>query len=135
MPVGWPHDQSFLPQLERYRAAGVDAVMLNIGFGEMSIEDHVRTLASLRHWLKARPERYILLNQPDDAERARATGRLAVGFDIEGANAIGDQINLIEFYYDLGVRWMLLAYNRNNRAGGGGASIEDATNVSSRPRL
>jgi membrane dipeptidase len=119
MPVGWPHDQSFLPQLERYRAAGVDAVMLNIGFGEMSIEDHVRTLASLRHWLKARPEQYLLLNEPDDAERARATRRLAVGFDIEGANAIGDQVNLVELYYDLGVRWMLLAYNRNNRAGGG----------------
>jgi membrane dipeptidase len=119
MPVGWPHDQSFLPQLERYRAVGVHAVMLNIGFGEMSIEDHLRTLASLRHWLKARPEQYILLNQPDDAKRARATGRLAVGFDIEGANAIGDQINLIELYYDLGVRWMLLAYNRNNRTGGG----------------
>jgi membrane dipeptidase len=46
-------------------------------------------------------------------------GASAVGFDIEGANAIGDQINLIELYYDLGVRWMLLAYNRNNRAGGG----------------
>src|ERR1700722_11644249 len=73
MPVGWPHDQSFLPQLERYRAAGVDAVMLNIGFGEMSIEDHLRTLASLRHWLKARPEQYILLNHTDDSDRARAT--------------------------------------------------------------
>jgi membrane dipeptidase len=119
MPVTRPLDTSFLPQLQRYRAAGVDAVMLNIGFGEMSVEEHVRMLAGMRHWLKARPDEYVLIATADDVETARATGRLAVGFDIEGANAIADQPSLIELYYDLGVRWMLLAYNRNNRVGGG----------------
>ena len=114
-----PHDTSFLPQLERYRAAGVDVAMLNVGFGEMGIEDHVRMLASMRHWLSARPDDYVLIDTVDDIDRARATGRLAVGFDIEGANAIGDQISLIQLYHDLGVRWMLLAYNLNNRVGGG----------------
>ncbi|MFN7988883.1 MAG: membrane dipeptidase [Thermoanaerobaculia bacterium] len=119
MPVGRPNDTSFLPQLQRYRSAGVDAVMLNVGFGEMGVEEHLRTLADMRHWLKARPAEYVLIDTADDVERARATGRLAVGFDIEGANAIADQPSLIETYYDLGVRWMLLAYNRNNRVGGG----------------
>jgi membrane dipeptidase len=66
-----------------------------------------------------RPDEYLLLLQPEDVERARRTGRLAVGFDIEGANAIGDQLSLIQMYYDLGVRWMLLAYNVPNRVGGG----------------
>ncbi|MEY3273368.1 MAG: hypothetical protein RLZZ341_2269 [Pseudomonadota bacterium] len=51
--------------------------------------------------------------------RASETGRLAVAFDIEGANAIGDLISLLEAYKALAVRWMLLAYNRNNRVGGG----------------
>lgn len=119
MPVQRPHDTSFLPQLQRYRAAGVDAVMLNAGFGEMGIEEHVRTLAVMRHWLKARPDEYMLIDSADDIEHARATGRLAVGFDIEGANAIADQPSLVQLYYDLGVRWMLLAYNRNNAAAGG----------------
>lgn len=119
MPVGRPHDTSWLPQLLRYRAAGVDVVMLNVGFGEMGIEPHVRTLASMRAWLLARPDEYVIALRVDDIARARATGRLAVGFDIEGANAIDDQPSLIALYYDLGVRWMLLAYNRNNRVGGG----------------
>ena len=119
MPVNRPHDTSFLPQLERYRNAGVDAVMINVGFGEMGVEEHVRTIASMRRWLKARPDGYVLVASADDVERARATGRLAVGFDIEGANAIAEQPSLIQLYYDLGVRWMLLAYNRNNRVGGG----------------
>lgn len=119
MPVGRPHDTSFLPQLQRYRAAGVSAVMINIGFGDMGIEEHVRTLASMRHWLRARPDEYLLIASADDIERAHASGRLAVGFDIEGANAVADQISLVSLYHELGVRWMLLAYNNNNRAGGG----------------
>jgi membrane dipeptidase len=85
----------------------------------MGIEEHVRTLASLRHWLKARPDEYVLMRTADDIDNARATGRLAVGFDIEGANAVADQPSLVQLYYDLGVRWMLLAYNSNNRVGGG----------------
>ena len=119
MPVARPHDTSFLPQLQRYRAAGVSAVMLNVGFGDMGIEDHIRTLASLRHWIKARPDEYLLLCSADDVDLAHATGRLAVGFDIEGANAVADQPSLVSLYYDLGVRWMLLAYNTSNRVGGG----------------
>lgn len=119
MPVTRPNDPSFLPQLQRYRSVGVDAVMLNVGFGEMSIEAHVRMLASMRHWLRARSSEYVEIRTPGDIDIARATGRLAVGFNIEGANAIGNQISLLQLYYDLGVRWMLLAYNANNLVGGG----------------
>jgi membrane dipeptidase len=124
MPVSRPHDNTFLPQLQRYRAAGVDAVMLNVGFGDMNIEAHIRTIASMRHWLKSQPNDYVLLETADDVDFARATGRLAVGFDIEGANAIADQPSLVQLYYDLGVRWMLLAYNKNNRVGGGCQDID-----------
>lgn len=114
-----PLDEGFLPNLELYRASGVDVAMINIGFGEQSVEDHVRMLAHFRRWIAARSDQFILIETVEDIERARATGRLAVGFDIEGANGIGDQISLISLYYDLGVRWMLMAYNRNNRVGGG----------------
>ena len=114
-----PQDPSFLPQLARHKAAGFDAITVNIGFGEQGPEEHLRMIAAMRHWLLARPDDYLLLLEADDIERARTTGRLAVGFDIEGANAVGDQLSLIQLYYDLGVRWMLMAYNTANRVGGG----------------
>lgn len=119
MPVGRPHDSSFLPQLKRYRRAGVDAIVLNVGFGEMTVADHVSTLAAMRAFVLAHPQDYLLFETLADLERARATERLAVAFDIEGAKAIDDQLSLLELYRALGVRWMLVAYNRNNRAGGG----------------
>ena len=114
-----PHDTSFLPQLQRHRDAGADVVMVNVGFGDDGVEQHLRVLASMRQWLAANARDYRLIESVDDIERARANGQLAVGFDIEGANAVGDQLSLLGLYRDLGVRWMLLAYNRNNRAGGG----------------
>ena len=114
-----PHDNGFLPQLQRYRAAGVDVAFLNIGFGEQGIEEHIRVLAAFRHWLMQHADLYTIIQTADDIVTARASGRLAVAFDIEGGNGIADQPSLIQLYYDLGVRWMLVAYNRNNRMGGG----------------
>jgi membrane dipeptidase len=73
----------------------------------------------MRDWVRANPADYRLVDTADDIVLARAAGQLAVGFDIEGANAIDDQLSLLGLYRDLGVRWMLLAYNRGNRAGGG----------------
>jgi membrane dipeptidase len=118
-----PHDDTFLPQLERFRASGVTVVSLNVGFGNDGIEQHVRMLAHFRTWLAARPDEYVLVRTVADIRLAKATRRLGVFFDIEGANAIDDQPSLIGLYYDLGVRWMLMAYNLPNRVGGG--CIED----------
>lgn len=114
-----PDDHRFLPQLQRHRAAGFGAVTLNIGFGEQAPQAHWAMLAALRAWLQARPADYLLVETAHDIERARAEGRLAVLFDIEGANAIGDDLGQIARYHRHGVRWMLLAYNRPNRVGGG----------------
>ncbi|MBC7662234.1 MAG: membrane dipeptidase, partial [Caulobacter sp.] len=114
-----PNDTTFLPQLKRHRDAGADVVIVNVGYGDDGVEQHLRMLASMRGWLEANSREYRLIESVDDIEAARAAGQLAVGFDIEGANAIGDQLSLLALYRDLGVRWMLLAYNRNNLAGGG----------------
>jgi membrane dipeptidase len=114
-----PDDEAFLPQLERFRKTGVNVVSINAGFGEQGIEPHVRMLAHFRRWLLARPDDYLLVQSIEDVERAKASGRLGVLFDIEGANAIDDQLSMVQLYYDLGVRWMLIAYNLNNRVGGG----------------
>ena len=114
-----PDDVSFLPRLERHRAAGTNVVMVNVGYGQDGIEQHVRMLATFRAWIAAHSDRFRVIDSIDDIEQARLAGQLAIGFDIEGANAVADQPNLVGVYRDLGVRWMLLAYNRNNRAGGG----------------
>jgi microsomal dipeptidase-like Zn-dependent dipeptidase len=113
-----PNDEQFLPQLERCRQAGVTAVTLNVGFGDQTIAEHVRMLAHFRRWLGERPQQYRMIESVEDIAAAKRAGQLAVCFDIEGMNAVEDQLDLIRLYYELGVRWMLIAYNKANRAGG-----------------
>lgn len=112
-------DGAFLPQLERYKKAGVHAVTLNVTFDIMPFEHGFRMLSFFRSWLKERKDQYLLVNKTSDLLLAKSSRRLAVVFDIEGANAIGNQLDLVELYYDLGVRWMSLAYNKTNRVAGG----------------
>lgn len=114
-----PRDESFLPQIERARRSGFDVVSVNIGFGEQSPDEHRAMLDSFSRWFAARTDKYLLVRSASDVARARAEGKLGIFFDIEGARAIGDDLGRIARYYDLGVRWMLIAYNRRNLAGSG----------------
>lgn len=112
-------DAEFLPQLERYSAAGANVVSLNVGFADVSWIEQIRVLAFMRHWIAQRHDRYRLLSSVADIRRCKQEGKLGVVFDIEGMNPVQDNLTLVQTFYDLGVRWMLIAYNRNNAAGGG----------------
>jgi membrane dipeptidase len=114
-----PLDESFLRQLSRYKAVGVDICSLNIGFDAEPWQNSVLMAAQFRRWLKQRPDKYVLIESAADVHRARAENKLGVSFDIEGGCALNEQLSMVELYYDLGVRWMLMAYNRNNALGGG----------------
>ena len=114
-----PGDTAFLPQLERVRNAGIDVVSLNVSFDVVDPREAFLMLATFRHWIRQHKEHYALLDTVADIEAAKAAGRLAVVFDIEGGNAVAAHPGLVEIFYRLGVRWMLFAYNKNNKLGGG----------------
>ena len=114
-----PGDISFLPQLERVRNAGIDLVSLNISLDVVDPDEALPMLATFRHWIRLHADHYVLAETVADIEGARASGRLAVVFDIEGGRAVERHPGLVEVFYKLGVRWMLIAYNRNNKLGGG----------------
>jgi membrane dipeptidase len=114
-----PGDDSFLPQLARHKAAGVNLITLNVGFDLCPWEQTFAVLASFRRWMTRHPEAYVLAESVADVEAAKRNDKLAVVFDIEGGRAVEAHLGLVEIYYRLGVRWMLIAYNHSNRLGGG----------------
>ena len=114
-----PGDVSFLPQLERARQAGIDVISLNVSYDVIDPRDAFPVLATFRHWIRQHAEHYALVDTVADIEAAKSQGRLAVVFDIEGGNAVAEHPGLVEVFYRLGVRWLLLAYNKNNKLGGG----------------
>jgi membrane dipeptidase len=119
LPMQLEANLAFLPQLARYRRAGVDVVSLNVGYGEMSLEEHLRLLAQMRAWILARPSQYKLVSNADDAEAVQGSGVLGVVFDVEGAAPLAGQLEMVDVLHVLGVRWLLLAYNKANPFGAG----------------
>lgn len=106
-------------QVLRYQASGASYVSVNVGYAPHGIGDTVRTLAVFRSHVLARPDRYVLATTAADVLAAKATGRLAVGFDLECTNPLEGRIEMVQAYYDLGVRSMSMAYNSETLAGFG----------------
>ena len=112
-----PEDERFLPQLERYAKSGVRVVGLNVAFDGTEWDLALRMLASFRHWLRRHSDQYRLVETVQDL--TLEDRRLGIFFDIEGGKSLYGQLSLVVLYRDLGVRWMLMAYNQNNLLGGG----------------
>ena len=112
----WPTTD--LRNLAIWRDAGVDFLSVNVGYDVQGWTDTIRVLAAFRRWLEA-SEDYALTGSIADVRAARAAGRMAVAFDLEGMNALDGDLDLLHLVHALGVRQILFAYNRNNLAGGG----------------
>jgi membrane dipeptidase len=112
-------DAEFLPQLDRYHRAGVTVVSVNVGFASTYWVDPIRILSFMRQWFARHQEKYCLVSSVQDIYRAQQALKLGIVFDIEGMGAVQDDLTVVQTFYELGVRWMLVAYNRSNSAGGG----------------
>ncbi|TIO82015.1 MAG: peptidase M19, partial [Mesorhizobium sp.] len=114
--VVWDAHSGFMPDpaadlnnLRIWRDAGVDYLSIDVGFDLLPWEMTVTNLSCFRHWILARPAHYVLVSSADEILAAKAQGKLAVTFDIEGMNALDGRIEMVEFYHGLGVRQMLFA--------------------------
>ena len=115
----FPSPQVDLNLLEDWRNKGADYLSINVGFDVMNWHETMATLAAYRRWVLANPDRFTLVGQVADIDQARAENKFALSFDIEGMNALNNDINMVSLYHALGVRQMLFAYNLSNAAAGG----------------
>jgi membrane dipeptidase len=115
VPLSIPTEPQFRQALPRkMRDAG-------FSFGSFTVvEDETDTLAALRAiaWYRkfflSQSEHCVLVDTVADIERAKRESKLAVGFHFQGTVAVGRDLSLVEPFYKLGVRHMLLAYNQKN---------------------
>ena len=112
-------DAPLAPLLTPWREAGVDYLSINVGFDVKPWTRTIENIAALRRRLPLEAPFCRLISSVADIDQARAEGKMAVTFDIEGMDALAGRTDMVQLYYDLGVRHMLFAYNRNNLAGSG----------------
>ncbi len=115
----FPSPEVDLNLLQEWPDCGVDYLSINVGFDVMDWQDTLATLAAYRHWVLAHANHFVLVGDTEDIDQARRENKFAVSFDIEGMNALNEDINMVSVYHALGVRQMLFAYNLNNAAAGG----------------
>ena len=107
-----------LATLSMWRDAGVNFLSVNVGYDVNSWQATVKALSLARDWVRT-TDGYRLVGTVADIDQSIAAGQMAIAFDIEGMNALDGSIDMVRFYYELGVRQMLFAYNLNNLTGGG----------------
>ncbi len=110
---------SALRDLARWRASGIDYLSINVGYDVKPWTLAVEAVSQDRQWIREHPDEFIQVQGVEDVHRAQREGKLAVSFDLEGMDALNGDLGMVDVYYRLGVRQMLFAYNRNNKAGGG----------------
>jgi len=105
--------------LEPWRQAGVNHFSINVYYDPHPWTRCVENIAALRRRIPDETPWCRVVTTVDEIAAANADGKAAVTFDIEGMNALAGRVDLVQLYYELGVRQMLFAYNRNNATGGG----------------
>lgn len=127
-PVDLPGNESVgntWDQLERFARAGVSAVGLTLAGDNHNSAEALRLVGWARHELRARSSLLQLALDADDIVAAKRAGKLAVVLQFEGTRCFERDLNLIELFYDLGVRQTILAFNSANCTGGGCADPVD----------
>jgi membrane dipeptidase len=107
-------------ELALFEKAGVSAVSLTAAADDESWPTLIfKKLAEWRHYLSLNPDRFVIVDNIDDFARAKRDKKLAVSFHFQGTEAVGRHLPLVGAYVRLGVRSMLMAYNRQNNVGMG----------------
>ncbi|QPC94887.1 dipeptidase [Mesorhizobium sp. INR15] len=126
--VGWTPEclDEGPAMLARFGDAGFSFLSLTIGADWDRPEPTLRHFAQQRRWFENRPDTYRMIETVADIRKAKADGKVAIGFHFQGAGPLGYDPALVSLYYKLGIRWMILAYNTRNPLGDGCHEPENA---------
>ncbi len=126
VPYGMQHATDGIT-LPRFRKAGFGLVSLTLG-GDKTFgpETALANIGKVYAVCAKHPELYVLVKGIDDVDRAHKEGKLAITINFQGTNVLANDLGLVEVFYRLGVRHMLMAYNQKNLVGDGCAERTDA---------
>lgn len=105
--------------LPRLAASGTDFVSLTLATDFESQAELFKKIASERRHLLAQPDRIRLIETVDDILESKKDGKLSVSFNLQGTNALAGNIDVVEPLSKLGVKQILMAYNKKNLVGDG----------------
>ena len=103
------------------RAGGLDVAFMSIYTSSGQDEDGTayavanRMIDAVETMAHDHPDRFALLRSPRDVDTLRKRGRVLLPMGMENGAPIGDDVGMLRFFYDRGVRYVTLAHSANNR--------------------
>lgn len=111
--------------LDRYFLSGFHYLNLAVG-GELTSLDAAIRYISRQKAKIMKDDRFVIVKSADDILKSKKEHKLALGLWLQGSAPLSNDIHLIETYYLLGIRHILLAYNSRNAIGDGILEKNDA---------
>jgi membrane dipeptidase len=105
--------------LDRAHGCGYDFFTFTVGEDATGIKETLQMVAAARTLILSQSDKFVLVGTTEDVVAAKKNGKLAIGLHLQGTGPIESNIGMIEVYYSLGVRQMLLATNLKNMVGDG----------------
>ncbi|HSU85715.1 MAG TPA: membrane dipeptidase, partial [Chthoniobacterales bacterium] len=111
----------FLPEFETgdMSLLGVALYVEDEYLGEQALRVALDQVALLKAEMENTP-RLVLCRTFAEIEKAREAGRIALLLTMEGAEPLGDDLNLLSIFHELGLRAISLTHARENAAAAGG---------------
>jgi len=118
-----PRQSGIKVDLPRMSDGGLDAAFFAVfvGQGPRTPESNERArnralkiFGAIREMSEAFSERVELAFSPEDGDRIKRLGKRAIYMGLENGYPIGNDLSLIQTYYDLGTRYITLCHNGNN---------------------
>lgn len=110
-----------------YKQLGVNVVALSVFFRDIEgIAKTFRAIASVFADCKKHPNEIMIVNSATDIMQAKAEGKIAVFMTFQETLPFEENLDLIQLYYNIGVKHALLAYNTRNSVADGCAEPTNA---------
>jgi len=110
------------------KAAGLSAVNITLGYVAGPMDPYEYTIETIGTWdriLRDHPADLIKVDRAVDILKARDEGKIGVIYGFQNAVQIGDKLERIDTFGDLGVGVIQLTYNPANTLGDGSMATEN----------
>ena len=104
------------------KAAGLTAVNVTVSGVGSYTKDFEETLRNIAFWeeqIAAHPDALMKVTRSADVAEAKKSGRLGIIYGFQDATPLGESLERLDLFYDLGVRIILFTYNLRNLVGDG----------------
>ena len=104
------------------KASGLTAVNVTVSGVGSYTKDFEETLRNIAYWeeqIAAHPDALMKITRSADMAEAKKSGRLGLIYGFQDGTPLGESLERLDMFYDLGVRIILFTYNLRNLVGDG----------------